>query len=121
MNGDWSYRGVPLNGPTITVHASGQSAYLAEDAVSAKHRAPQPKRSHRTAERSAVNALEKRVRRIERNCAKDAAHIATHVARVEIEAHEGACHRSLAPVVSGRTIRPGKSSKPEGPRAQKET
>ena len=47
--------------------------------MTAKHHAPQPKR------RRSTDDLEKRVRRIERNYAKDAAHIATVVARVEIE------------------------------------
>ena len=46
--------------------------------MTAKHRAPQPKRKRST------DDLEKRVRRIERNYAKDAAHIARSVARVEI-------------------------------------
>ena len=50
--------------------------------MTAKHRAPQPKRKRST------DDLEKRVRRIERNYAKDAAHIARSVARVEIAEHE---------------------------------
>ena len=41
--------------------------------MSAKHHTPQPKRSRRTAERFAIDALEKRVRRIERNYQRDLA------------------------------------------------
>ena len=58
--------------------------------MTAKHRAPHPKR------RQKPDDLEKRVRRIERNYAKDAAHIARAVARVEIEEHERREYRSLA-------------------------
>ena len=57
--------------------------------MTAKHRAPHPKR------RQKPDDLEKRVRRIERNYAKDAAKIARAVARVEITEHEKAKHAPL--------------------------
>jgi len=43
--------------------------------------------------------LEKRVRRIERNYIRDAHKVATHVARVEIVAHEGAWHDERASIL----------------------
>ena len=46
--------------------------------MSAKHHTPQPKRSRRTAKRFAIDALEKRVRRIERNYQRDLAEAVHH-------------------------------------------
>jgi hypothetical protein len=46
--------------------------------LSAKHRLPHPKRQRSTSE------LERRVRRLERHYMRDAASVATHVARLEI-------------------------------------
>ena len=52
--------------------------------MTAKHHSHTPKRQRRP------DDLEKRIRRIERNYVRDATKIATHVARVEIAAHEAA-------------------------------
>ena len=103
--------------------------------MTAKHHAPQPKR------RRSTDDLEKRVRRIERNYQRDIAKAVEHAyeaGRREERKHAigviaDTCSWPAVPGatsyniydktdVTERTIRPpGKSSKPEGPRAQKET
>ena len=47
--------------------------------MTAKHRAPQPKR------RRSTDDIEKRLRRIERNYMREVVKVATHIARHEVE------------------------------------